>query len=443
MASWNSQADSCQADGRQAYSSHVAQVVFATMGSWGDPFPTIGLAKAMAERGHAVRLATTSAYASLVEEEAVPFVSAGPRFGPAEFAADPAILDGRQGGYAGFLHLFRTVVFPNLTSWVEDLRGSLEDADLLISHPTVLASPIAAELTDTPWVTFSVFPGLIPSQHTLPSPTRVRLPGGPVGRAMCRGAWRTARWNIRRSFDPPVNTARADLGLSPVRDALFLPITSGNPYLVGASPRVVNPPPDWPHNVQLTGFFAWDTPRAWGPPDGLGEFLEAGPAPILITLGGSSAVDPQEFYPNAVTATLRLGHRALVLGGPTPEPIRLDPTPDTYVLPFAPLSQIASRCLAAIHHGGIGTTVGLLGSGLPQLIVPRGFDQPQTALRMSRLGVATVIPWSRASAPALQRALATLLSADGYRRRAPGFARWLQQERGLDDATAALEQALT
>lgn len=420
----------------------MAGVVFATMGSWGDLFPTIGLAKAMAARGHAVRVATTSAYATLVEDEGLPFVSAGPRFGPSEFAADPAILDGRQGGYAGFLHLFRTVVFPNLTSWVADLRGALDDADVLVSHPTVLASPIAAELTDTPWLTFSVFPGLIPSEHTLPSPTRARLPGGPVGRAICRGAWGTARWNIRRSFDPAVTAARSAVGLSPVRDALFLPITSGHPYLVGASPRVVNPPPDWPPNVQLTGFFAWDTPCSYNPPDALGAFLDAGPPPILITLGGSSAVDPQQFYPNAVSATRRLGRRALVLGGPTPEPLRLDPSADTYVLRFAPLSQIAPRCAAAIHHGGIGTTVGLLAAGLPQLIVPRGFDQPMTAQRMSRLGVAMVTPWSRATAPALERDLAALLGTDGYRERASVIAATLQQERGLGNAADAIERAL-
>lgn len=83
----------------------------------------IGLAKATATRGHAVQIATTGAYASLVEDEGLPFAPAGPRFGPEEFAADPAILDGRLGGYAGFLHLFRTVVFPNLISWVEDFAA--------------------------------------------------------------------------------------------------------------------------------------------------------------------------------------------------------------------------------------------------------------------------------------------------------------------------------
>lgn len=417
----------------------MAGVVLATMGSWGDLFPTIAIAKAMAARGHAVRIATTSAYMSLVEDEGLAFIAAGPRFGPEEFAADTAILDGRLGGYAGFLHLFRSVVFPNLIGWVQDLRGALAGADLLVSHPTVLAGPIAAELTRTRWMTFSVFPGLVPSERTLPSPTKVKVPNGTAGRFITRAAWSTARWNIRRSFDPAVNAARAGYGLAPVRDAFFLPVESGNPYLIGASRSVVDVPPDWPPNIHLTGFFAWDTPSSYHPPTGLGEFLERGTAPILITLGGSSAVDPQRFYPNAVAATRQLGRRAVVLSGPTPEPLRLDPDPDTYVLPFAPLSQVAPRCVAAVHHGGIGTTVALLAAGLPQLIVPRGFDQPQTALRMSRLGVARTIPWARASPRNLTSGLAHLLGTDRYGERASALAASLQREQGLDQTAAAIE----
>src|SRR5690242_12694967 len=358
------------------------------MGSWGDLFPVIGLAKATAARGHRVGIATTPAYASLVDGEGLPFTEAGPRFGPEEFAADPKILDGRLGGYAGFLHLFRTVVFPNLVSWVDHLRGSLAGADLLVPQPALLAGPIAAQLAATRWATFSVFPGLIPSAHTLPTPLRDRFTDGPVSRSIHRGAWRLARLNIRRSFDPPVNAARTAYGLAPVRDAFFHPVESGNPYLVGASRSVIKVPPDWPPNVRLTGFFTWDSPDSYRPRDELYRFFDDGAPPILITLGGSSAVDPQRFYPSAVAATERLGHRALVLTGPTPGPASLKPSAGTCVLPFAPLSKVAPRCLACIHHGGIGTTVALLAAGLPQLLVPRSFDQPHTALHMRDLGVA-------------------------------------------------------
>jgi UDP:flavonoid glycosyltransferase YjiC (YdhE family) len=41
-----------------------------------------------------------------------------------------------------------------------------------------------------------------------------------------------------------------------------------------------------------------------------------------------------------------------------------------------------------MHHGGIGTLAQGMASGTPQLIMPMAFDQPDNALRASRLGVA-------------------------------------------------------
>jgi UDP:flavonoid glycosyltransferase YjiC (YdhE family) len=419
----------------------MARLVVTTMGSWGDLFPSLAIAKAAAARGHEVSLAATPAYRELVEAEGVRFVPVGPRFGPEEFAADPAILDGRMGGFAGFRHLFRTVVFPNLRAWVEDLRAAVAGVDLLVSHPAVLATPIAAELERVPWTTFSVFPGLVPSDFTLPSPTRAR-PGGATGRMLCRAAWRVARWNTGRSFDPPVNEVRAALGLRAVRDALFVPVSSGHPYLVGASPHVVDVPPDWPPNVRLTGFFAWDSPAQFGHPAELDSFLASGSPPVLVTLGGSSAVDPGDFYESAVAAVCRLGRRALVLAGPTPGPVLLDSEPDVLALPYAPFSEVAPRCLAAVHHGGIGTSVACLAAGLPQLLVPRGFDQPQTALRMRRLGVGTSLPWTRATAVRLQRELARLLGEPVYRQRAEAVAVLIRHEDGLRQVVDELERQL-
>jgi rhamnosyltransferase subunit B len=419
----------------------MARLVVTTMGSWGDLFPSLAIAKAALARGHDVSLAATPAYRDLAEAEGVPFVPVGPRFGPEEFAADPAIFDGRLGGFAGFLHLFRTVVFPNLPAWVDALRDAAAGVDLLVSHPTVLATPIAAELEGVPWATFSVFPGLVPSDFTLPSPTRAPLPRGAPGRRLRRAAWSAARWNIRRSFDPPVNAARAAVGLTPVRDALFLPVTSGRLYLIGASRHIVDVPPDWPPNVRMTGFFAWDRPALFDRPAELDSFLASGPPPVLVTLGGSSAVDPGDFYHDAIAAVRRLDRRALVLTGPTPEPFVHEPEADVLALPFAPFSEVAPRCVAAVHHGGVGTTLAFLAAGLPQLLVPRGFDQPQTALRLQRLGVATSLPWARATAPRLERELARLLQEPAYRQRAEAVSTLLRYEHGLRRVVDELERA--
>jgi rhamnosyltransferase subunit B len=137
-----------------------------------------------------------------------------------------------------------------------------------------------------------------------------------------------------------------------------------------------------------------------------------------------------------------LGHRALVLTGPTPSPVELPDDPRVFSAPFAPLSNVASRSLAAIHHGGVGTTVELLSAGVPQLVVPRAFDQPQTAIRVRRLGVARTLPWARATAERLARELGALLADGGYGDAAVAVRDRLAKEDGLRNAITAVDSAL-
>ena len=58
---------------------------------------------------------------------------------------------------------------------------------------------------------------------------------------------------------------------------------------------------------------------------------------------------------------------------------------------YLPLSQLLPRCAAIVHHGGIGTTAQGFAAGIPQLMMPMAFDQPDNAARAERLGVARSI----------------------------------------------------
>lgn len=419
-----------------------ATVALATMGSWGDIFPVIGLAKGMAEAGVDVRVAASPAYDELVTGEGLNFSGIGPPLGFSDYASDPKILSGRLGGFVGFAHLFRHFIFPALDRYVDDLADAIRGADLVLAHPALVAAPVAAEWVGVPWATISVFPGLIPTAYAPPAPTRVELGSGSIGRASHRAAWSVARLNMSRLFDGPVNRSRRRLGLAAVSDCFFGPVESGRPYVVMASPAVIDRPADWPSNVTLTGFVTWDRVSSFPDPPGLEEFVSSGEPPVLVTLGASSSLDPQHFYRDAVEAVTGLGHRALVLTGPTPSPVELPDDPRVFSAPFAPLSNVASRSLAAIHHGGVGTTVELLSAGLPQLVVPRAFDQPQTAIRVRRLGVARTLPWARATAERLARELGALLGDGDYRDAAVAVQDRLAGEDGLRNAIAAVDSAL-
>jgi rhamnosyltransferase subunit B len=75
-------------------------------------------------------------------------------------------------------------------------------------------------------------------------------------------------------------------------------------------------------------------------------------------------------------------------------------------------------------------------------VVPRGFDQPQTAIRMSRLGVARTLPWRRESAKRLTSELCALLSDDRYRRNAIAIQARVTSEDGLSETVRMVDLIL-
>src|ERR1700677_2380963 len=220
----------------------MASILLGTTGTWGDLFPIIGLAKGLIREGHSVRIASSPTYRELVEAEGIAFVGIGPPLGFAEYAAEPKIMDGRLGGFAGFSYLFKYFIFPNLDRYVSDLRGALVGVDVFLAHPALIGAPIAAEASGVRLATISVFPGLIPTVHASALPTRLSAAPGAMGRAVNRASWAGGKMNMRRLFDPPVNRARQEVGLSPISNSFFAPLADGAPYLVLSSPSSIDRP---------------------------------------------------------------------------------------------------------------------------------------------------------------------------------------------------------
>jgi UDP:flavonoid glycosyltransferase YjiC (YdhE family) len=76
---------------------------------------------------------------------------------------------------------------------------------------------------------------------------------------------------------------------------------------------------------------------------------------------------------------------------------------------FVSLQRLAPLARAMVHHGGIGTCAQALRAGIPQLIAPVFFDQPDNAARVEALGVGrSVHAYEQAGAGAM---LAQLLAS--------------------------------
>jgi UDP:flavonoid glycosyltransferase YjiC (YdhE family) len=79
---------------------------------------------------------------------------------------------------------------------------------------------------------------------------------------------------------------------------------------------------------------------------------------------------------------------------------------------YASFGGLFARASAVVHHGGIGTCAQALAAGVPQLLMPMAFDQPDNAERVTRLGVGEAIPPVRFTAERVAAALGRLLSAE-------------------------------
>ena len=208
---------------------------------------------------------------------------------------------------------------------------------------------------------------------------------------------------------------RRSLGLPPVR-GLITRWANSPDRVLGLFPHWFTPPPaDWPLQLRLTGFPLWDRPASASLPGDAQAFLDAcGEQRPLVFAPGSANAQARGFFAAAASACARL-RRPGVLLTPYAEQVPRALPAGVARFDYLPLSLLLPRAEALISHGGIGTLSQGLAAGLPQLVMPMSFDQPDNMMRMAALGVAQELPPRRFDTEHLVGALRDLLANDAVR----------------------------
>lgn len=208
------------------------------------------------------------------------------------------------------------------------------------------------------------------------------------------------------------------------------------------SKLLASPQPDWPPQMIQCGFPFYDQDGEAGLTAELQQFLDAGPAPLVFTLGSSAVLDAGQFYEQSAGAAKVLGRRAVLLVGKNTSNRPASLTEDVRAFDYAPYSELFPRAAAIVHQGGVGTTAQAMRSGRPMLVMPYAHDQPDNAFRVTRLGIARTIPRRRYTPERAATELRALLDNPGYAQRAHEIGEKVRQEDGVRDACNALEMLL-
>jgi len=411
-------------------------IVIATLGSLGDLHPCLALGRELLNRGSRVTIATTPYYKNKVEGCGLSFQPMRPDWNPTGARLIRSCEDLRRGLEV----LYRRIVLPELKDTYQDLLRAAENADLLIAGELVYAAPLVAEKRGLPWVSlilspFSFFSCIDPS-YTVNLPLLFHLRR--AGPAVYKAALSVGKLATRHWSDPVRRLRRAE-GLRRTCDPVFVDKFSPDLVLALFSECFAPRQRDWPSQTLQPGFlYLADTPDA-GALGRLDRFLSAGSPPLVFTQGSTAVYNPRDFYDISRDVAKRLRRRALLVG--TSAGYEED-TGDILAMPYVSYSHVFPSASVIVHQGGSGTTGEALRAGRPMLVVPYGWDQPDNAYRIERLGAGLHLPRNRYTVDAATAAITLLLDNPAILAKSAALASRLRDENAIGSACDAIGELL-
>lgn len=419
-----------------------ARIVLATYGSPGDVLPFLAIGRELLDRGQWPVVATSEMYRSMVQQAGIEFSPTRPD--RVQHQKDPDFLQRLRNTPYSPAALFRDMFMPDLRHSTFDLIEATRGADGVVAHTLVAGGRLAAEFHGMPWVSAVMQPMGYLSTHEPPviGPEWVSAMLRRAGAGATRNAFGVAR-SISAGWTREWHQLRCDLRLPestehPLWDGQHSPSRS-----LGLFPEVLGTPQaDWPVTARVTGFPAY-RPEHRTLRDELEEFLHAGEAPVVFTLGTTAVNDPGSFYEVGARAARDLGVRSVLMMGNGVDPRLRKFGPDVLAIDFAPHDMLFPRATAVVHQAGIGTLSEALLAGKPMLIMPYGHDQADNAWRAKRLGVAQVLQRRRFNAGEVRRALRELIEDAGVRASAARVQRVIARDEGARCAADHIVASLT
>jgi len=384
--------------------------LLTSWGSHGDLHPFLSLGQTLIARGHQVTLVGHPDWGAETENAGLRFVSTGEPSRDDFIRDNPEVLSMKWGGLVSLHALVHKAIVPCFDHYMEALLAEAPGHDVMVAHHFTFPAPVVAELTDIPFATVSLAPGVVPSSYTLPGSNFGRAGRDFFSRQWNRFIWSAGQRISRSMVDPVVNQLRARHGLGPAYDVVF-EAHSRVLNLQLYSRHFATSPPDWSDEKKIAGFCFYDPPGGKGLTPETVDFLESGPSPVLFTLGSTAVQNPGSFYQSAVEVLESLGLRGILLiGAESNHPPNM---PETILaVPYAPYGLLMPRVRAVAHQCGIGTLSHALRAGIPSLACPFAFDQPNNARRLETLGVAEVVLPQQHTPQEMGPALHHLLSGD-------------------------------
>jgi UDP:flavonoid glycosyltransferase YjiC (YdhE family) len=425
----------------------VSRFLFTTWPVVSHFHPLVGIAAALRDRGHDIAFYTGPAAQSTIDAqgftyfpfEHVDIQDAGSWFGAESPPGERVIR--RQTPRTQY-RAFRKWVVETIPGQVADLQPLVAQwrPDVVVAEPSMWGPAMVLwEATPIPVALSSQFMGPL-----LPGPDAgIGFGLGPprtvAGRLMAwllRGATAVLASGLRHRVDE----IRHGHGLGP----LGCPATTFTGrlplYLVGSLPELDYNRRDLPASVQYVGPYLW---HPFTPPVA-SSWLETTPTdhPWVHVSEGTSYFQDPFVLRAAVRGLAGRPMEVIVTTGKDRDPDALDLGPissNIHVTQWLDYRDLLPKCAVVVTMGGTGTVLAALQAGVPLVIVPTAWDQPDNAQRVVAAGAGVRLASRRCTPETLWAAVDQVLVQPRYRECARALARRMAAADGPGRAAELLE----
>lgn len=415
------------------------RILFTPNGTYGDIHPYLGIAERLKSRGHDVIFLCNPYFTELIEE--------------CGYAMLPLRTKEELKEYWDHPDMWSRLNYYKISLDYCALRPMREMYHAIAEHylegETVVAGPawsfgarIAQEKLHVPLATVHLEPFWIRSLHQTAVMPPPMVTGDWVGkRSKQLQFWIADEFFTDRFLTRPVNAFRGELGLAPAKR--FLKTWWHSPQrVIGLFPDWFFPPqPDWPVQTRLTGFPIWDQSSVRAIPPEVVEFLDEGSPPVAFSPGSGNS-QGEAFFEAAVEACRLTGRRGLLLTR-YPETVPNKLPEGVRQFPYVPFSYLLPRASALVHHAGTGTAALCMRAGLPQVVMPMAYDQPDFAACLARLGVAKILKPKSFSGHALAQTLDEILSSAEVRESCRKASTFIRDADPIEEICDLLQETLS
>lgn len=378
----------------------MGQVVIYALGTGGDIDPMVAVGIELTRRGYSVSFLSNDYFQPRIEAAGLEFVSVGTL---EQYHQGNSVTAWESRNHTDNFEFYHAPAFEPAFDYVKKLAGNKV---LILALGEENGAAAAAEKFGMPYVKMLLSPNVVFSAYSPPAPMKWAIPKS-IPRFIVRFLLRRNRKTRFKVFCRMEHTQT----YLQTRQRLGCPLafqTGSNAVLqIGFFPEWFGmPAKDWPTNLKLVGFPLQNraSPSSRAAFDGV---LEQMGAPLVFT-SGTGVKDTQALFGEGRKICEQLQLPGVFVGGANGAELLQGSSLCTH-LDYIDFEYALPKSLAIIHHGGMGTTAQAIKAGIPQLIRPIKYDQPDNADRIYKLGLGTYVMPERFTAQAVTPMLANML----------------------------------